>query len=113
MNKFLMITILAILALSLNACVPDYKSGNTTTNTDSNNDNSVDNSITDSNVTYTQAEQDILDAGYVPTVDGVCNDGYFWCPTSAKCLPATSGTTCPVNHTEEDEAEAQELIENN
>ena len=113
MNKFLMITILAILALSLNACVPDYKSGNTTTNTDSYNDNSVDNSIRDSNVTYTDTQETIISDGYMPETEGICESGFFWCSTEGKCLPTIDGATCPLAHTEEEEAEIQEILDNN
>lgn len=93
-----------ILSLGLTGCVPDISgdtnsyadSFNTTTNTDSNN-------------VYTSEQEGILEDGYTPDEDGVCSDGYFWCSIEGKCLPATAGATCPLAHSDEDEAEAEEI----
>ena len=95
---------LAIFAIFLlNGCIEV----NGDTVTDSNNDNS----ITDSYNEYTQAEEDIIKDGYVPDEEGVCKDGYFWCSIEEKCLPASDGASCPVGHTDEEEAEQQEINE--
>ena len=111
MKNYLIIIASAILVFSLNACGPDISGDTTTINaTDSYN---IDNSTnTDSFNTYTAEQETILGDGYIPDEAGVCRADYFWCSIEERCLPSSEGASCPLAHTDEDEAEASEINEN-
>lgn len=102
--KIKMIMSSIILALGLTACGLDLgdevstytNSLNTTTITDS----------------YNENQEQILEDGYTPDEPGVCESGFFWCSIEQKCLPTIDGATCPLAHTDSEEAEAQEISDN-
>ena len=105
MKKFLMFIGLMALMVVMSGCEDlVYKSYNT--------DNSIDNSVSDSTVTYSEEQEQILADGYIPDEEGVCASGFFWCSIESKCLPAVDGETCSLGNTDEEEAEATEISEN-